>query len=260
MNINPILMEGGGQALERRSGWLRAAERGSPDVARTASEGTSVKSEVTSGFDATDQLSKGLIGRVATSEWQGKIDFSQDIQVADQAMQAIDEKLQQAKADLTEIHKMFPPYPHGSQERADFLNSFKSLRMQIDKLVFPPESDTAAHILGGAPVGETPSEVGRFPVNPGTGGLELVEVEKPVEELGDEELPAILEDLDRASGVLHERRMSLEASVGKIFNQEAGEEIVFAKLSMEVQEKFAALDISMGRPQTGVHRDLPFLD
>jgi hypothetical protein len=259
MSINPILMEGGGQALERRFGWLRSSESVESGAGKAVRDGTFTKAEEATGFDLADQLSKGLVGRVLTPERQEKIDLAQGAQIADRAMEAIEERLQQARADLTEIHKMFPPYPHGSQERADFLNSFKSLRMQIDKLVFPPESDIAAQILGGIPADDAPPETGQFPVNSGPGGLELLQPDKPVDELEDAELPAIIKDLERASGVLYERRMSLEASVGKMFNQEAGEE-VFTRMSIEVQEKFAAFDISIGRPKTGVHQDLPFLE
>ncbi len=258
MNINPILMEGGGQALERRFGLLRSSESVESGAGKAVRDGTFIKAEEATGFDFADQLSKGLVGRVSTPERQEKLNLAHGAKVADHAMEAIEERLQQAKADLSEIHKMFPPYPQGSQERADFLKSFKSLRMQIDKLIFPPESDTAAHFLGGIPADATQSEIGQFPVNSGPGGLGLLELDKPVDEFEDVELPVIIKDLERASGVLYERRMSLEASVGRMFNQEPGEEVVFAKMSIEIQEKFSALDISIGRPGTGVHQDLPF--
>lgn len=260
MNINPILMESGGQALERRSGWMRSTESMESGAGKANREGTSVGTENATGFDFTDQLSKGLVGQVATPEWQGKVDLAQGVQIADRAMEVIEERLQQAKSDLAEIHKMFPPYPHGSRERAEFLNSYKSLRMQIDRLVFPPESDVASKIMGGMDPGKIPPEVGQFPVNSGHGGLGLLQPGKLVDDLKDYELPEIIEDLERASGVLYERRMSLEASAGKIFNQESGEEIVFTRLSLEVQEKFASFEITIGRPKTGIHQDLPTFD
>ncbi len=257
MITNPIVMDSSGRMLERRTGWLGSVEQGSSTNVRktgAARDGTAA------GFDSADRLSKGVVGRVVTPEWQGKIDLSQGIQIADRAMEAIEERLKQAKSDLTKIHKMFPPYPHGSEERADFLKSYKSLRMQIDKLTIPPESDVAAQILGGKPADGTQSEFVQFPVHSGFGGLELINLDKPIEDLSDDELPALIEDLGRASGVLKERRISLEASVGGIFNQKDGTEVKFAKLSIEVQDKFAAVDISIARPETGVHQELHFLD
>jgi len=261
MITNPTIMESGSQPLERRVGWLRSGNSSSNRVGKGESNASRAETETGSGagFDEVDQISKGLVGRIATPEWQGKIDLAQGVQIADRSMQAIDEKLQQAKDDLTRIHKMFPPYPHGSEEREALLNSYKSLRMQIDQLTFPPESDTAAQILGGERDSEKKSEVGQFPVHPGTGGLDLAELKTPVSELEDSELPALVEDLERASGVLNERRQGLEKSADKILKQKSGDEVVFAKLSSEIQGKLALLDNPMGRPKTGVHQDLPFL-
>lgn len=263
MVTNPVVMEGAGQTLERRS-WQRS---GNLDLFRVGkiedSEerfDASIKAETGSVFDSVDQVSKGVIGRVATPEWQEEVDLAQGVQIADRSMQAIDEELQQAKNDLLKIRKMFPPYPHGSEEREALLNSYQSLRMQIDQLTFPPESDTAAQILGdeaGTENGEP--GVGRFPVNSGAGGLELVELEKTVSELEDSELPALIEDLDRASGVLAERRQGLKESAGKVFGKKSGEEQLFAKMSDEVREQLANTSFSLGRSETGVHQDLPFL-
>ncbi len=260
MIINPIVMEGGRQVQERRSGWLRSVDRNSTGTGTAASNRTPVESEGISSFNPNDQLSKGLAGRVMTTERQEKIDLSYGVQVADRGMEAINERLQQAKDDLAEIHKMFPPYPHGSEERAEFLNSYKSLRLQIDKLTFPPESDTAAQIMGGTDLSGTPPEIGQFPVGSGSEGLNLMELSKPVEELTDAELPAIIKDLERASGVLDERRIGLKESAEKIFNQESGENEEFAKLSVDVQDKFAASDLSITRFNTGIHQKLSFLD
>ncbi|MEA3333503.1 MAG: hypothetical protein U9Q58_07895 [Pseudomonadota bacterium] len=241
MIVNPITAEGAGQILERRTvppGLARAPGQRGVD-GKLSEKGVSEEgsSEEATGVAFADQLSKGLGGRVVTPEWQQKIGLSHGIQVADQAMEEIDQELQQAKKDLIEIRKMFPPYPHGSEERAELLNSYKSLRLQVDQLTFPPEVESLLE-----------------------GGLEQIKLSGPVEEVEDSELPALIADLERVSGVLYERRVSLELSAGKIFNQETGEDVVFSKLSVEVQEQLAAYDFSMGRPKTGVHQDLPFLD
>jgi len=262
MITNPVVMDGAGQSLERRS-WLRSGNANMSRIGKAAEpEGTEALSDFGAApvFDSVDQISKGVVGRVATPEWQGKVDLAQGVQVADKSMQAIDEKLQQAKEDLIEIHKMFPPYPHGSEEREALLNSYKSLRMQIDQLTFPPESDTAAQILGGDPKdGEALPEVGEFPVYAGVGGLGLLELEKSVSDLEDSELPALIGDLEKASGVLEERRQGLRESAGKIFGQKSEDERLFAKVSVDVQGELADFNHSLGRTKTGVHQDLPFL-
>ena len=246
MIINPVIMDSGApQVLERRLAPPTGLSRASGPQVRA--DRAAFRGDVESAFIETDQLSKGLGGRVVTPEWQHKIGLSHEIQVADQAMEEIDQELQQAKKDLIEIRKMFPPYPQGSEERAELLNSYKSLRLQIDQLTFPPEIESLL-------------EEDQFPVSPGEGGLELIKLNGPVEELKDSELPALIEDIERASGVLYDRRMSLELSSKKTINQEVGEDVVFSKLSVEVQEQLAAYDFSMGRPKTGVHQDLPFLD
>jgi len=262
MITNPIIMDSGGRMLERRTDLLRVEHGGSTGVENVGSvrDGIATAADSASGFGSAGQLNKGIVGRILTPEWQGKIDLSQGIQIADQAMEAIEERLKQAKSDLTKIHKMFPPYPHGSEERADFLKSYKSLRMQIDKLTIPPENDISAQILGGKPVGDqVKSEVGQFPVHSGPEGLELIDIGKPIEDLSDDELPVLIADLGRASGVLYERRASLEESAGKIFNQKDGTEVEFINLSIEVKEKFATVDTSIVRSETGVHQELPFL-
>ena len=248
MIINPIVTDSGApQVLERRSAppGLARAPGQQVRAERVAFRGDF--SESVSGPESSDQLSKGLGGRVVTPEWQQKIGLSHEIQVADQAMEEIDQELQQAKKDLIEIRKMFPPYPHGSEERAELLNSYRSLRLQIDQLTFPPEVELLL-------------EDSQSSAHSGEGDLALVGLKGPVEELEDSELSALIEDLERASGALYERRMSLEVSSKKIFNQETSEDVVFSKLSVEVQERLAAYDFSMGRPKTGVHQDLPFLE
>ena len=260
MHINPVLMESGGPLQTRRSSWVRsAAGSADTDPAKAVRDGVSGKDTQGPGFASVDQLSQSPVGRVVTPEWQEKIELAHGVQVADRAMAAIDEKLQAAKSDLTQIHKMFPPYPHGSEERAEFLKSYKSLRVQIDKLTIPPESDTAARILGDTDGGADPPAVGQFPVNSGPDGLDLLQPGKPVDDLEDDELPAIIKDLGRASGVLAEQRKNLEKSAARVLNVETGADAAFVDMSNEVKENLAVTDISISRPATGVHHDLPFL-
>ena len=260
MNSNQIALNvGGGYGLQRRLPPPGLAR--SPGLTPTAGpeDGPDhTESTQTTGLAKEDQLSKGF-GRVATVEWQQKVELSYSIGVADRVMGEIDEKLQEAKRDLIEIVKMFPPYPHGSEERTELLNSYRSLRLQIDKLTFPPENGMAAQILGGAQDGSLPSEFRGFQVDSGSAGLDLVVSQVPVDDLEDEEIPALIGDLERASGVLRERRMSLQITAAATFNKESGEETFYVNLSLEAREQLAAFDATMGRPETGIHNDLPHI-
>lgn len=203
---------------------------------------------------------RGPVGRVATAEWQQKINISHGVGVADQAMGEIDEKVNEAKRDLIEMTKMFPPYPHGSEERAELLNSYRSLRLQIDKLTIPPESDLAAQILGGSGDDLLPAELQGFQVSSGKEGLDLVVPQVAVDDLEDDMFPALIEDLDRASAALKDQRMNLQVATGGMFKQKDGDEGLFISLSLELREQLGAVDATMGREKTGLHNDFPHLD
>ncbi|MCD6429747.1 MAG: hypothetical protein J7L57_00810 [Deltaproteobacteria bacterium] len=252
---------GGSQGLQRRM---------SPTVlARAPSQG---ETEGVSGeIKRSDSLSvnssepgvvrdRGLVGRVATVEWQQRINLSYSVGVADRAMGEIDEKVNEAKRDLVEMTKMFPPYPHGSEERVALLNSYRSLRMQIDKLTIPPESEIAAKILGGSEsVGEDglPVELQGFQVDAGKEGLDLLIPSVLVNEMEDDEFGPVIDNLNRAAALLQERRMSLHDTISAIFNQDGGDEALYVKLSLELKEQLSAFDATMGREKTGLHNDFP---
>ena len=165
---------------------------------------------------------------------------------------------------MIEMTKMFPPYPHGSEERAEFLNSYRSLRLQIDQLTFPPESDLASQIMGGAGSADDaglPVELQGFQVNSGKEGLDLLIPSVPVNEMEDAEFMPVIEDLDRASALLHERRMDLRDTISAMFNKDGnGDEALYVKLSLELKEQLSAFDATMGREKTGLHNDFPHLD
>ena len=256
MNSNQIALNVlSGQGVQRRMSAPGLAR--SPGLSRAVGgEENYVPTQATSA--ERDQLSKNSVGRVATLEWQQKYELTQNIGVADQAMREIDGRLQEAKDDLTEIVKMYPPYPHGSEERAEFLNSYHSLRMQVDNLIFPPEYDLAAQILGGEePSDSLPLEFRGLQVDTGSSGLDLMVLKGAVDDLTDEEIPAVIDDLERASGVVKERRKSLQASASVAFDKSEEDESLYAELSLEIGDSLAATDVTLGRPETGIHKDLP---
>lgn len=209
-------------------------------------------------------LDRGPVGRVVTVEWQQKMTLSHSVGVADRAMGEIDEKVNEAKSDLIEMTKIFPPYPHGSKERAELLNSYRSLRLQIDQLTFPPESDLASRIMGGSGSADDaglPVELQGFQVNSGKEGLDLLIPSVPLNEMEDAEFMPVIEDLDRASALLHERRMGLRDTISAMFNKDgSGDETLNGKLSLELKDQLSAFDATMGREKTGLHQDLLHLD
>jgi hypothetical protein len=263
MNISQITLNVGGsqEGLRRLSspGLPRAPGVGKAEKATAGA----MRPESVSGsnLESGDILDRGPVGRVVTVEWQEKMTLSHSVGVTDRAMVEIDEKVNEAKADLIEMTKMFPPYPHGSEERAELLNSYRSLRMQIDKLTFPPENELAARILGESGDSLLPPELQGFQVGSGKDGLDLLDPLVPVDEMDDADFLPVIDDLDRASSLLNERRMDLRDTISAIFNKDSSnEEAFYVKLSLEIKEQLSAFAGTMGREKTGLHNDFPHVD
>ncbi|MCD6293307.1 MAG: hypothetical protein J7M09_07655 [Deltaproteobacteria bacterium] len=264
MNISQIALNvGGGQEGSRRlssPGLPRAPGAGKSEKVSTGA----MHPESLSGSNSEPGviLDRGPVGRVVTVEWQEKMTISHSVGVADRAMAEIDEKVNEAKADLIEMTKMFPPYPHGSEERAELLNSYRSLRMQIDKLTFPPENELAAGILGESGDELLPPELQGFQVSSGKDGLNLFNPSVPVDEMEDADFLPVIDDLGRASALLHERRTDLRDTISAMFNKDDSDddEALYIKLSLKLKEQLSLFDATMGREKTGLHNDLPHLD
>ncbi len=262
MNISEIVLNVGGsqEVLRRLSSPGLPRAPGAGKVEKVSIDAMRLESLTGSNSEPGVILDRGPVGRVVTVEWQQKMTLSQSVGVADRAMAEIDEKVNEAKADLVEMTKMFPPYPHGSEERADLLNSYRSLRLQIDKLAFPPESEMAAHILGGSDDDLLPLELKGFQVDSGKDGLDLLVPLVPAKEMKDAEFMPVIDDLNRASALLNERRMDLRDTINAIFNKDGDDEESYVKLSLTLKEQLSAFDATMGREKTGLHNDFPHLD
>jgi DNA repair exonuclease SbcCD ATPase subunit len=207
--------------------------------------------------DNSDRLSKGVAGRAVTAGWQGKAKLSRGIEKADQAMGEINQEVEKAKQDLSKIVKMYPPYPQDSKERAELLNSYLGLRKQIEKLTVPPESDLAAEILGGSEKSDLPEELTGFTVDAGPQGLDLVESPVAGEELRDEDLPPLIEDLERASETLQEKRQALRLSAAEFFGLDEKRESDYVRLSAETKDQLSSVPTAgMIRQSSGIHIDL----
>ena len=96
-------------------------------------------------FPKTEELPKTKKDYTAQSNFQKFHENSnvsaKSIRAKDNALTQIEESLKKAEKPLTEIVKLFPPFPPGSEERVKMLKSFNSYRKLINKLTFPPIED-----------------------------------------------------------------------------------------------------------------------
>ena len=104
------------------------------------------------------------------------------------------------------------------------------------------------------------AELQGFQVNAGKEGLDLLIPQVPVSEMEDDDFGSVIDDLDRVSALIQERRMGLHDTISAIFNQDGGDEALYVKLSLELKEQLGAFDATMGREKTGFHNDFPRQD
>ncbi len=150
---------------------------------------------------------------------------AENIKVADRAMASIGNLISSMKEDLQGIVKNFPPFPLGSPERAEYLQSFSALRKQIEQLTFPAQHDGASKIMADPAVtGEKgdwqvpvaigkPLTIRREEVHVGPRGLDIPEL---LGSASDEEIAAALHKLDGAAATLTERQAGLAADAAGI--------------------------------------------
>lgn len=65
--------------------------------------------------------------------------LARSISVADVAIEDLDRHIERMKRPLELIVKNYPPFPLESSERRDYLNSFIGLRMEMERLMIPPD-------------------------------------------------------------------------------------------------------------------------
>lgn len=204
--------------------------------------------------DSEGQLVNWTTGtQAATAKLQENAELSYGVRDADQAMGEIGDRLAEAKADLTKIVKMFPPFPLESRERSELLNSYRSLRAQIDRLTFPPEKKVAAQILQGDSSGGLPEELQGFSVVSGESGLGIKEPPADLEKLADAELEPIINTLGNAEEVLFSKRQSLREAVANDADTEVQVDAVSRRVGSELGELGFALTARQGQ----AHAELP---
>ncbi len=150
---------------------------------------------------------------------------AENVKVADRAMGSIASLIGVMKEDLQGIVKNFPPFPPGSQERAEYLRSFSALRKQIEQLTFPPQHDGASKIMADSAVtGENgdwqvpvatgePLTIRREEVHVGPRGLNIPDLPGSA---SDAEIAAALKKLESAAATLAERRAGLAADAAGV--------------------------------------------
>ena len=255
ITVNPGKAFGPSRRLPSTASARASGSRQKPGLEEVGADPVGSEPQQKSVLEENDRISKGVAGRVTTAEKQRKVKISQGIEKADQAMAEINEELEKAKQDLTKIVKMFPPFPHDSQERAKLLNSYLGLRKQIEKLTVPPESDMAAEILGGSTKsGELPTELAGFEVD--AAGLKLKEAPATGAELQDADLPPLIEDLETATETLQEKRKALRLSAAEFFGLDDKRENAYEQLSVETGNQLSKINTGMVRSSAGIHIDL----
>ncbi len=144
------------------------------------------------------------------------------IRTMDQAMEAAGTTIDAMKKELEVVTKSYPPFPHGSEERARRLRSYAALRTMIDKLTIPPEEDARTRsdnertsvqaTMDEWTVAIGPNGIARTvqteQVQTGPLGLRLPELTPP-DTVSDQDIASAVQQLDDATTALSSRRVRL---------------------------------------------------
>jgi len=140
--------------------------------------------------------------------------IAQRIRSDDRTTEGIETFIDKMKARLKTILKQYPPFPPGSEERVRLLRSFNAFRKQIDQLTIPPREKFAEMVMAGQNVfGESESngeteEAQSQKVNPAPQYPNIPEIG---EKASDDEVAAVLENLDAFGEMVGQRRAELAA-------------------------------------------------
>ncbi|MGA1869720.1 MAG: hypothetical protein ACMUJM_14380 [bacterium] len=150
-------------------------------------------------------------------------ELANDIRIADSAMEAINDIIEQMEGDLTTIVESHPPYEAESKEREALVEIFNTLREQINQLT-EPSGNLGARMIMADPqsvpeagdltvvIGDNGAfkKIGSLEVHTGPTGLDIPELTSPAT---DEVIRDALDNLQLAREKLNKRRtvLSLEA-------------------------------------------------
>lgn len=195
--------------------------------------------KIASGAPRTETVREGNLSRPGAGAFKGgnetvAIDEARNSQSRIQAQKAaqgetagrirqagafldgVEEKIDRMNDSLTGIVKHYPPFPPGSEERVQRLESFSAFRKEIERLTFPPEpfGDTIVETHSG----ETDVSVPPFAF-PAMAELGIPELGVGPSEATEEEIHDALESLAKAKGLVDEKRQALQNGAEKVLNR-----------------------------------------
>jgi hypothetical protein len=145
-------------------------------------------------------------------------EFAQQVRNVHITMDAIGQNLEQMRAALESIVKIYPPYPPESVQRVEALRQFSALRNMIDKLANPAHQNRHGKISNTPDTTSLPNNgllrlkvrgkdliIHHQPVHTGQSGLNIPEVS---EDMSDEQLDDILTMTVTAQETLKSRRQN----------------------------------------------------
>jgi hypothetical protein len=149
------------------------------------------------------------------------------IRVADEILGKIEIYIDRMKAELQRIMKNYPPFPPGSEERVKRLKSINAFRKLIDQLTIPPPNEEfAAKIMSGRSTVLKIDDSKKMPgenkrhrkIHSDQFHIRLKEHDIPQlrEDADDEEIRALLKNLDIAVEKLRDRRNELATDAADI--------------------------------------------
>lgn len=153
--------------------------------------------------------------------------IAQQIRQVNESMETIDSYLSEMRAKLEHIVKIYPPYPPGSTERIKALRQFSALRKMIDQVTRSVGDDGTTSILSaadgpaggadpGTPNGENNLAIGRQPLHPGQGGLDIPDISTNA---SDEQISGALDRTITAQAALQVRHRSFIDDANRIISE-----------------------------------------
>ena len=149
---------------------------------------------------------------------------------ADMAMHKIGEQIDKMKDRLQEHVKHYPPFGKGSEERIKLMKHFSAFRKQIDQLTIPADNFGAMKIMANpssnTDAGDWEIDVDGNLANQATihsqqvhTGLEGLNIPELPGEATDEDLHAVIANLESAKESLGQRRNNLNSDFQNILNR-----------------------------------------
>jgi hypothetical protein len=156
-------------------------------------------------------------------------DIALEIRKINQSLEIIDAHLQEMRASLEGIVKVYPPYPPESTERIEALRQFSTLRKMIDQIAHPKSiqgmdrvlADPNRSALAGdwtMVVGDAQTEftIRHLAVHTGQGGLDIPDIDH---HSSDQQISAALDQIALAQKVLKSSRQNFIADANHVITK-----------------------------------------